>query len=166
MGATKVDKIAGAINERRQAEEALRTEKDKLQSIINSIEYGISIVDRDYNILYQSQPSTRDNSYHLGEKCYRAFEGREEICEGCPVEKAFKDGKSHTAERKVIRASGEVFHVESTSNPLKDEKGKVTSCLEVSRNITERKQMNEAIQAETEEEEEELPQRTQSRDKR
>ena len=140
--------IAGAINERRQAEEALRTEKDKLQSIISSIEYGISIVDRDYNLLYQSQPSTRDNSYHVGEKCYQAFEGREDVCPDCPVAKTFADGESHTSERKMIQPSGEVFYAESTANPLKNEEGKIISCLEVSHDITERKQMDEALQAE------------------
>jgi len=137
--------ISRDITERKRAEETLQAEKNKLQSIISVMEYGLTIQDKDYNILYQSEPQRATFGDHLGEKCYRVYEGKEELCEGCPVEKAFRDGKSHTSERRVIIPSGEVTFWENTANPIRDAGGRIISCLEITRNITERKRMEEAL---------------------
>jgi PAS domain S-box-containing protein len=137
--------LARDITERKRAEEALQAEKNKLQSLIGAIEYGLSIQDREYNIIYQNEPLTRNYGDRLGEKCYRVYEGEEKLCDGCPVEKAFKDGKSHTVERKVVMPSGEVAFREVTANPIRDAEGEIVSCLEVIRNITKRKRMEEAL---------------------
>jgi len=134
------------ITERKQAEQALQTEKNKLQSLINAMEYGLTIQDKDYNILYQTEPVRRIHGDHPGEKCYRVYEGREKICDGCPVEKAFKDGKSHTSERKEVSPSGKVTFWENTANPIRDAQGNIVSCLEITRDITDRKQAGEALQ--------------------
>jgi len=128
------------ITERKQMEETLQYEKNKLQSLIGAIEDSVSIQDRDYNIIFQNEPSKiSSGGDHTGEKCYRVFEGKEKVCKDCPVEKAFKDGKSHTSERQRLLPSGELSFWENTANPIKNAKGEVVSCLEVGRNITERK---------------------------
>jgi PAS domain S-box-containing protein len=134
------------ITERKQAEEALKTEKNKLQSLIDAMEDGLTIQDKDYNIIYESKLQKTIFGDRIGEKCYRVYEGREKVCEGCPVEKAFKDGKSRTVERKVVMPSGEVIFWENTANPIRDANGKIVSCLEIARNITERKKAEETLQ--------------------
>jgi PAS domain S-box-containing protein len=139
------EKLRVEISERKQAEEALQPEKNKLQSLIDAMEDGLSIQDKDYNIIYQGKLQRRISGAHLGEKCYRVYEGEEKVCDGCPVEKAFRDGKSHTAERRVVLPSGEVIFWENTANPVRDAEGKIVSCLEVTRNITERKQAEEEL---------------------
>ena len=140
------EKLLEEITERKQADEALQAEKNKLQSLIGAMEYTLTIQDAGYNIIYQNELSrTASGGDHLGEKCYRAYEGRGKICDGCPVEKAFKDGESHTAERKTVTPSGEVAFWENTANPIRDAGGRVVSCLELARNITERKRMEEAL---------------------
>jgi signal transduction histidine kinase len=131
------------VKERKLAEEALQTEKNKLQSVIDAMEEGLTIRDRDYNLIYQNKPSRMASGDHLGEKCYQAIEGLESVCDGCPVEKAFSDGKSHTSDRKVILPSGEVIFWDNTANPIRNAVGEIVSCLEVGRNITERKQAEE-----------------------
>jgi PAS domain S-box-containing protein len=138
--------VATDITERKQAEQALQSEKNKLQSVIGAIEYALTIQDKDYNIIYQNEPSrVSSGGDRVGEKCYRAYEGRDKICDGCPVAKAFKDGKSHTWERKVVKPSGEVIFWENTANPVRDASGEIVTCLEVGRNITERKRAEEAL---------------------
>jgi len=129
----------------KQAEEALQAEKNKLQSLVDAMEDGLTIQDRDYNIIYEGRLQRTIFGDHVGEKCYQAYEGNEKVCKGCPVEKAFKDGKSHTAERRTV-TSGEVVFWENTANPIRDAKGEIVSCLEVTRNITERKQVEEKVQ--------------------
>ena len=140
--------IARDITERKQAEEALQAEKNKLQSLIDAMEDTITIQDTEYNIIYQNEPSRiASGGDHLGEKCYRAYESRETVCDRCPVEEAFKDGKSHTTERRTV-ISGEVAFWENTANPIRDAEGRIVSCLELARDITERKKAEETLQAE------------------
>jgi PAS domain S-box-containing protein len=138
--------IARDITERKQAEEALQAERNKLESLIGAMEYTLTIQDRDYNIIYQNELSRiASGGDHLGEKCYRAYEHRDKVCNGCPVEKAFKDGKSHTAERQTVPPSGEVAFWENTASPIRDARGEIVSCLELARDITERKQAEKAL---------------------
>ena len=140
--------IARNITARKQADEALQAEKNKLQSLIDAMEDTITIQDTEYNIIYQNEPSRRaSGGDHLGEKCYRAYESRETVCDGCPVEKAFKDGKSHTTERRTA-ISGEIAFWENTANPIRDAEGRIVACLELARDITERKKQEEALQSE------------------
>jgi len=133
------------ITGHKRAEETLQAERNKLQSLVDAMEDGLTIQDRDYNIIYEGRLQRTIFGDHLGEKCYRVYEGREKICEGCPVEKAFKDGKSHTAERSTILRSGEVAFWENTANPIRDASGEIVSCLEIGRNITERKKQEQAL---------------------
>jgi PAS domain S-box-containing protein len=134
------------ITERKKAEEALQTERNKLQSVIDAMEDSLTIQDKEYNIIYQNEPSIiSSGGSRIGEKCYRVYEGRDKVCDGCPVEKAFKDGKSHTTERQRLLPSGEVAFYENTANPIRDASGKIVSCLEVGRNITERKKTEQAL---------------------
>jgi PAS domain S-box-containing protein len=137
------------VTERKLTEEALQEEKNKLQSVISAMEYGLTIQDRDFNIIYQNESSKRGSGGdRIGEKCYRAYEGRDKVCDGCPVQKAFNDGKSHAAERQGKGPSGEVVFWENTANPIRNAEGKIISCIELTRDITERKQAEEELQAE------------------
>jgi len=133
------------ITERKQAEEALQAEKNKLQSVIDAMEDGLTIQDKDYNIIYQNELVETLFGDRVGEKCYRVYEGQEKLCDGCPVKKAFRDGKSHTSERRVVMPSGEVTFWENTANPIRDAEGKIVTCLEINRNITERKKVEQAL---------------------
>jgi len=151
------DQLVGAvevtleISERKETEKALQTEKNKLQSVIDAMEYGLTIQDKDYNIIYQNELVKTIFGDRLGEKCYQVYESQEKLCDGCPVKKAFRDGKSHTSERRVVLPSGEVTFWENTANPIRDAEGEIVSCLEINRNITERKRAEEALQKSQEE---------------
>jgi len=129
----------------KRAEEDLYAEKEKLQSIIDALVSGVSIQDLDYTIIYQNEVLKNTFGDRLGEKCYRVYEGNDTICDGCPVEMAYRDGKAHTSERRVIMPTGELAIWENTANTIRDAGGKIVSCLEIARNITERKRTEEAL---------------------
>ncbi len=133
------------ITELKRAEEELETSKNTLESAIGAMTSGLTIRDLDYNITYQNDVMIDIFGNGLGEKCYRVFERVDEVCDGCPVELAYKDDKPHTAIRRVETSSGEIIFWENVANPIRDASGKVTSCLEISTNITERKQAEEDI---------------------
>jgi PAS domain S-box-containing protein len=129
------------ITERKEIEETLQAERNKLQSLLDAMEYSLTIQDTEYKIIYQNERSRiASDGDHLGEKCYRAYEGRDKVCDGCPVAEAFKDGQSHTVERRTV-ISGKVAFWENTANPIRDAEGKIVACLELTRDVTKRKEM-------------------------
>jgi len=139
------------ITELKRAEKALKAamakaedEKNKSNAIISAIGDGIIIQDTDYRITYQNQIQNELYGNHVGEYCYRVYEGRDTICEGCPVELSLRDGKVHRAERSVA-IEGEIKHFELTSSPLRDSTGKIIAGIKVVRDITERKLTEEEI---------------------
>jgi len=134
------------ITERKQAEEELQVERSKLQATMAAVEGGITIQDHEYNIIYQNK-FLEDRFGGIGGKCYRVYEGRKEICEGCPVEKAFKDGKSHMAERKVVMPNSDIAYWNNTASPIRDTTGKIVGCVELAIDITEWKKAEEQIRA-------------------
>jgi len=134
------------ITERKQMEEALQAEKNKLQSIIDAMQDDLTIQDTEYNVMFQNEPARiNTGGDQVGQKCYRAYEGNENICEYCPVEKSFKDGKPHISERQRVLPSGGLSFWETISNPILDANGRIIACLEIGRNITERKKQEQAL---------------------
>jgi two-component system NtrC family sensor kinase len=134
------------IAEYRQAEEALRAERNKLQSLMDAIEYALTIQDKEHTIIYQNEPSKRRFGNCLGNTCYRVFhKGQGRICDDCPVEKAFQDGKPHTVERQNATPSGEIVYLEETASPIKDTAGSIISCVELITDITARRQAEQSL---------------------
>ncbi len=134
------------VTERQLAEEALQIEKYKLQYVIDAMTDSLTILNRDFDIIFQNKRSEASSGDHIGEKCYRAYENRDKVCEDCPAEMAFRDGQSHTSERKNLLPSGEVSFWENTANPVKDTGGKVVICLEIGHEVTKRKNAEKALQ--------------------
>ncbi|MCZ7404679.1 MAG: PAS domain S-box protein, partial [Candidatus Methanoperedens sp.] len=139
------------ITEQKRAEKALEDavvkaveEKNKSNAIIAALGDGIIIQDTDYKIIYQNQVQNDLFGNRIGEYCYKAYEGRDTICEWCPVEITFRDGKIHRTDREVNTESGTMYY-ELTSSPLRDSTGKIIAGIKVVRNITERKRAEEKL---------------------
>lgn len=128
------------------ANQQLKAERNKLQAVVDAMEYGLTIQDRDYSIIYQNKV-LEEVFGGLGDKCYKVYEGKDNRCDGCPVEKSYRDGKSHTTERKVTSPTGEISYWENTANPIKNAAGDIVSCLEIARNVTKKKQAEEELKA-------------------
>lgn len=124
-------------------EEALKriaSERDKIEAIIGAIGDGIRIIDPDFRILYENKVHNDLLGEHTGEYCYKAYQGRNSVCEYCPVDISFRDGDIHTMERTAPTEHGQRY-LEITSSLLKDSDGKVIAGIEVVRDATERKRL-------------------------
>lgn len=62
---------------------SIADEKIKTDTISSAINDGISIQDRNFMILYQNPKQIKRMGENVGEKCYKAYEEREGVCEGC-----------------------------------------------------------------------------------
>ncbi len=133
----------------RRAEKALRESEGKLNSMLQSIGDHMSMMDKDLNILWANEIARRIFGNDIvGKKCYEAYHGRQKPCEPypCITLKAFEDGKVHEHDTQVTDKDGKTIHFHCTANvALRDEEGKPAAVLEISRNITERKQAEEEL---------------------
>jgi len=71
----------------------------------------------------------------VGRHCYEIWHGRGVACDGCPVRSALDTGKPHELETKS--PDGREWFIKAY--PLKDADGKITGCVEVTMDITDRK---------------------------
>jgi PAS domain S-box-containing protein len=143
--------IQSGITRTKRTEDALKgavikaeNEKNKTKEIIEAIGDGIILQGTDYKIVYQNQIQNEIYGNCIGEYCYKAYEGRDSICEDCPIEASFKDGKIHKTERRVITDKG-ILYIELTGSPLRDTKGKIIGGVKVVRDLTGRRRVEEAL---------------------
>jgi PAS domain S-box-containing protein len=129
---------------RKSAEAELMQEKNRSEAIIAAMGDAISIQDGNFRILYQNDRHRALIGSHIGEYCYKAYESRDSICEGCPIADSYKDGKVHSAER-TVSIDGGTRYFEIMSSPLKDAGGLIVAGIEAAREITGRKQMEQCL---------------------
>ncbi|OGW46350.1 MAG: hypothetical protein A2078_01645, partial [Nitrospirae bacterium GWC2_57_9] len=136
--------VARDITERKQAEKSLREERNKLEAVMSAIGDGITVQDREFRILYQNAPHREKQGDHAGEFCYRAYQHRDQICKGCLLVTCFADGRVHRRETSAVTEQG-TLHMEVSASPLRDAEGRIVGGIEVVRDITERKSLEEQL---------------------
>jgi signal transduction histidine kinase len=129
---------------------SVREEKAKTDAVIAAIGDGLMILDDEFRIVYQNEVARNLIRAHAGEVCYKAYEGRDSVCENCPVELTFSDGLVHRAERRQTEGI-EPLHRDITSSPLRDSSGRIISAIAIIRDITERKKAEEVLRRSHEE---------------
>jgi PAS domain S-box-containing protein len=145
------DHLQQEISERLIVEEALwkavsraEEEKAKSEAIIAAMGDGVAIQDTNLVILYQNRIHKEMFGDHIGSFCYKAYYNVDEVCENCPVQRAFGDLQIHKAEKVVANARG-IFHIEITASPLKDAEGKIIAGIEIVRDTSARKTMEDEL---------------------
>jgi diguanylate cyclase (GGDEF)-like protein/PAS domain S-box-containing protein len=139
------------ISEQEKTKQALSEQETFLSSIFTSIQDGISILDKDMNIV-QVNPTMEKWYAHavplVGKKCYEAYHGRKERCYICPSYQAFLTGKSSREIVPKIDKDGQVAGwLNLFSFPLFNIKTKeLEGVIEYVRDITEQKNAEEALQ--------------------
>ena len=145
---TVIGSILGSrdITERIHAEEALRKSEEMVRSVIDSVDEGFIVVDRDYRILtanraYCEQVGISCDNV-IGRTCYALSHRIDRPCheagEDCAVKNTFETGEPSVAYHKHSDADENLRYVETRAFPLKNESGIVTSVIESVTNITEK----------------------------
>jgi len=127
--------------------EALRESEEKLAGIIASVTDHMSMMDEQHNIVWVNDVAKALFGPDLvGKKCYSAYHRHDKPCEPCIVRKCFEDGKVHEHETEVIGADGNRMTFWGTASvAARHTDGRPKMVVEVARNITERKEAEEAL---------------------
>ena len=134
------------ITERKQAEEALRCAEKDWRSSFDSLEDVMIIIDKDYNIENMNESGLallgKRREEVIGRKCYQVINDRETPGEYCPCPLAMMTKQVESIEHYEERF-GKYFSTKSS--PVFDENGEITKFVDLRRDITERKQAEEAL---------------------
>ncbi len=126
----------------------LRENETFLNDVLNCIQDGISILDKDLNILFVNKTMEKWYAHQMplmGKKCYEAYHGRDNECDICPSLQTLKDGKPAMEIAPYTTEEGVKGWLEVFTFPFKDsETGRIVGVIEYVRDISERKRVEEA----------------------
>lgn len=141
--------ISTDITVRKQTEEALARSEEMMRNVLNSVDEGFIVIDRDYRILTSNQAFCRQVNLSdvIGKHCYEVTHRLQQPCfesgDECAVRKAFETGNPAVSYHKHTDAEGNMLYVETKAFPLKDKTGAVSSVIESISNITEKHLLEE-----------------------
>ena len=127
-----------------------------VREILDKIGDGILFIDRDNNIVFANRALLQicglEEQEVIGQKCYGLFYQSFMPCQKkdpsvvCSRDEVFRTGRavSATHTHKMQDGTEKVFDI--TASPIMNEKGEVIQVLEILRDMTEKKKVEEALQ--------------------
>ncbi len=143
------------VTEREHLEKALKRLDEFSRIALNSTNDAVSLIDvRDFRIAGVNSAFLKrvglKKEEAIGKTCYALTHHRSKPCVApdnpCPLPATVASGKHSVVEHVHYGVHGEEIYVEVFTSPVKDENGKVTHVVHIARDITDRKQMAEALQ--------------------
>jgi PAS domain S-box-containing protein len=137
------------ITERKQTEKVLRESELWMNGIFNALEESVLVVTPDRRLRNINHVTQKIFGYSREELLNQSTEilhvDNEHYIEfGSRIQDAFDKGEAANFEFEARKKSGEIFPTEHTVSLLKSEKGETKGIVSVVRDITERKQTEEA----------------------
>jgi diguanylate cyclase (GGDEF)-like protein/PAS domain S-box-containing protein len=138
------------ITARKHMEEALRQSEERYRTVIEDIEEGYYEVDLQGNFTFASDSICATLGYPREEligMSYKNYVPNEQFDYVYNIfKKVYETGKPIKSYSLInIRKNGERIHVEDSVAPLSDKNGKIIGFKGITRDITQRKQMEEAL---------------------
>jgi PAS domain S-box-containing protein len=123
-----------------------------LQMVIDALPELVIIVDREYRVVLGNRRARElaggKDPVTLGLTCHKLCHNRETPCDDipCPMREVFANKAPARTTRSGRDADGREFFTDLIAAPIFDDEGEVVQVIEMSHDITERKQAEEALQ--------------------
>ncbi len=140
--------IARDITDQKNAEKKMLENEVFLESVFNSIQDGISVLDRDCNIVRVNKWMEKMYSGQMplvGKKCYSAFQQRQSPCPWCLSVPTLETREAHVEIVPYSLEDSQTGWIDLTTFPLKDASGTVVGIIEYVKDITAHKKVEEAF---------------------
>ena len=134
------------ITERKNAESTRKQQQDMLEAVTDSTRIGLTLIDKDYKILWTNNLIKQIFGYNVEQKiCFSQLFNRAKICVDCGIKKVFEGSEVETREVTGTDRKGKKYSLQVITSPLKDKNGQVVAVLEISVPNTEKKQMEKKV---------------------
>ena len=134
------------ITERKQAEEELKQAAEEWQSTFDSVTDLVSVHNKDFKFLRVNKACV--DAFNMkpeeftGKACYEVIHGTKEPWPNCPHNKAIETGRPATTEFFEPRLG---IYLDVSVSPILGQDGEVLGGVHITKDITERKQADEAL---------------------
>ena len=135
------------ITERKRVERELLAEKEKLDSILKGIGAGLSLLDFEARLVWANDILQRwfgPIEELKGKLCHELYDLADPQKE-CSAFCTLRTGQIERGESFAEIIGGERRYFQLTTAPVKDDKGNIIQMVELTQDITERKQADEAL---------------------
>jgi len=136
------------VEDRKQAHETLQQREQFLQDVFDAIQDGISVLDRDLNIIRANgwmQRAYPQQAPLEGKKCYAVYQQRDAQCPWCPTVKAIETGERQSTEVPYPSEHDMKGWIDLSAFPIKNERGEITGVIEYVKDISDRKRAEQAV---------------------
>jgi histidine kinase len=141
--AAAMGRMSSKIAEK-QAE--LNAQRDEYQTLFEHVPCLITVQDRNFRMLRYNHEFAARFDPSPGDYCFQAYKGLDRKCSYCPVELTFADGQPHHGEEAGMNKDGTLAHWLFRTTPIRNAEGEIIAALEMSLDITERKQLEERLE--------------------
>ena len=128
------------ITDLKKAQQAIESERDKLERILSHLHEGVSIINGDFLVEYQNDLFDKYFGQCEGQPCFASIHGEQNPCEPCLMQAAVSSGRIQQAEFET--ADGRSF--EKSYTPVTDIDGR-KKVVSLWRDVTEKKAATAAI---------------------
>ncbi len=134
-----------ADDELRESEARFRRLSNEFQALLDAIPDILTLLSPELKVIWSNRSYSaalgKETDYVINRYCYELWHNRTEPCDPCPVQRSFRTGN---AEIEVVPTpDGRLWDLRTF--PLKDEDGIVNSVIEVGRDITEHRKLEEQL---------------------
>ncbi len=145
----ELTEMSRRVSELEKAEKKLSENKIFMKGVFDSIQDGISILDKNLNILHVNNAMKKWYSHMMplsGKSCFYAYHKRSEPCVVCPSIRAMEKGMLQMDMVPMTGPDGIKGWLELFAFPHKDIDGNIIGVVEYVRDISERKKAEEKLQ--------------------
>ncbi|HMK33710.1 MAG TPA: ATP-binding protein [Desulfomonilaceae bacterium] len=120
-----------------QSQTKLEESRRLYRELFQKVPCYLTVVDKNYRISRSNEAFKNEFGDQSGNRCFRAFKGRDSKCENCLVDRTFSDKLPHRSEEIWLTGDhGEQTFVILNTSPIYNESGGVSEVLEMAVDVT------------------------------
>ncbi len=142
------NRLINEIEHRKTAEDALKYSEHEKTAILDAIQERVIFHDLEQRIIWVNRSAAaaagRTPDQLVGRRCFELWGSGQQPCAACPVVECLQDSRPHMVERSLPDGRTVTIH----GYPFFNENGELIGAVEVTADITEKRQTLEALKSE------------------